>query len=127
MWKGLRPHPCMVDKNSGDILRAGSPSPAQGPPAQASSARKISLHNFWLQKPGGIELVEETSGVPCSISERNHTRTYSDTPSELQCQGRGLKGTSGIQGRTEMSGIKARTGGQLSPRQKGGQRPLSLF
>ena len=27
-----------------------SPNPATGPPAQDSSARKISPHNFWLQK-----------------------------------------------------------------------------
>ena len=46
---------------------------------------------------------------------------------ELQYQGSSLKGTSGVQEVTEVSGIKARAGGQLSPRQKGGQRPLSLF
>ena len=32
------------------------------------SVRKISPHNFWLQKPVGIELVEETFGVPSSFS-----------------------------------------------------------
>ena len=37
------------------------------------------------------------------------------TPSELQHWGSSLKGTSGIQGETEVSGIKARAGGQLSP------------
>ena len=36
--------------------------------AQGSSARKISPYNFWLQKPVGIELVEETSGAPSSSS-----------------------------------------------------------
>ena len=30
---------------------------------QGSSARKISPHNFWLQKPVRIELGEETAGV----------------------------------------------------------------
>ena len=49
------------------------------------------------------------------------------TPSEIQHWGSSLKGTSGIQRRSEVSGIKASAGGQLSPRQKGGQRPLSLF
>ena len=35
------------------------PSPIPSPPAQHSSARKISPHVFWLQKNSGIELVEE--------------------------------------------------------------------
>ena len=48
------------------------------------------------------------------------------TPSELQHWGSSLKGTSDIGGGTEVSGVKVRAGGQLSPRQKGGQRPLSL-
>ena len=38
-----------------DILGARSPRPMPGPPAQDSSARKISRHNFWLWKPVGIE------------------------------------------------------------------------
>ena len=42
-------------------------------------------------------------------------------------QGSSLKGTRGIQGGTEVSGIKERDGGQLSPRQKGRQRPGFLF
>ena len=62
MRNGLVPHPNMVDKNFGrDISGVRSPSPTPGPLAQSSSARKISLHNFWLQKPAGIESVEETS------------------------------------------------------------------
>ena len=31
-----------------------------GPLAQGSSAKEGSPHNFWLQKPAGIESVEET-------------------------------------------------------------------
>ena len=60
----------VVDKNSGgmDILGAKSPRPTPGPPAQDSRARKISPHNFWLQKPVGIESVEETAGAPSSFS-----------------------------------------------------------
>ena len=38
------------------------PSPTPGPAAQGSSARKTSPHKFRLQKPAGIESVEETSG-----------------------------------------------------------------
>ena len=37
-------------------------------PAQGSSAKKISPHNFWLQKPVGIESVEEISRVPSNSS-----------------------------------------------------------
>ena len=51
-----------------DISGAKSTSPTPGTPAQGSSARKISLHNFWLQKSMGIELVEETAGAPSSFS-----------------------------------------------------------
>ena len=48
------------------------------PPAQDSSSRKVSPHNFWLQKPVGIELVEETSRAPSNSSkEPSHGLTYS--------------------------------------------------
>ena len=50
------------------ISGARSPSPTPGPPVQGSRARKISLLNFWLLKPVGIELVEKTAGVPSSSS-----------------------------------------------------------
>ena len=67
MWNGLVSHPCVVDKFGRDISEAKSPSHTSGPPAQGSSARKISPHNFWLQKLVGFESVEETSGAPsCS-------------------------------------------------------------
>ena len=36
-----------------DISGARSPSPTPGPPAQGSNARKISPHNFWMQKNSG--------------------------------------------------------------------------
>ena len=41
--------------------------PHTRPRPQGSRAR-IDPHNFWLQKPVGIELVEETSGAPSSSS-----------------------------------------------------------
>ena len=57
---GLVPHSCVVDKNLGGIFQEqGVPDPHQDPPAQGSSARKISPHNFWLQKLAGIESVEK--------------------------------------------------------------------
>ena len=45
------------------------------------------------------------------------------TPSELQHQGSSLKATRSTQGGNELSGIRVRTEGQLSPRQKCWQRP----
>ena len=49
-------------------------------------------------------------------------------PSELQHhKGSSLKGTRGLWEGTKGSGIRARAGGQLFPRQKGGQGPLCLF
>ena len=68
MQTGLVSHPCVVDKFGRDISEAKSPSHTSGPPAQGSSARKISPHNFWLQKPVGIEWVEEPAGAPRSSS-----------------------------------------------------------
>ena len=67
------------------------------PPGQDSSARKISLYNFWWQKPAGIESMEEAAGALSSSSWGTHARTHllRLTPSELQHQGSGLKGTSG--------------------------------
>ena len=49
------------------------------------------------------------------------------TPSELHHWGSSLKGTRGIQVETEESGVKVRAREELSPREKGRQRPLSLF
>ena len=57
-------HPHVVDKFRRDISGAKSPSPTPGPSTQGSNVRKVSPHNFWLQKPVKIESVEETSEVP---------------------------------------------------------------
>ena len=68
-----------MDKTLGPISwEQGVPAPHQDP-AQDSSARKISPHNFWLQKPVGIESVEETVRVPSSSPYRTHTWTKSDS------------------------------------------------
>ena len=65
---GLVPYPHVVDKNLGEISQEqGVPAPHQAL-AQSFSARKISPHNFWLQKLSGTELVEETTGVPSTSS-----------------------------------------------------------
>ena len=59
----------VVDKKIGrDILGVRSYSPKPGHPAQGSSARKVSPLYFWMQNPAGIELMEETSGVPSNSS-----------------------------------------------------------
>ena len=65
---GLVPDPRVVVKFGKDISGAGNPRPTPGPPAKGSSAKKISPHNFWLQEPMGIELVEEPSGASSSSS-----------------------------------------------------------
>ena len=67
MKNSLVPHPHVIEKFGRNILGVTSLSPTPGTPAQGSSARKISPHNFWLQKPAWIESVEETFGAP-SIS-----------------------------------------------------------
>ena len=55
--------------------------------------------------------------VPLKVPEPNLLRLI---PFELQHhQGSSLKGTSGIQGGTEVSALRARAGEQLSARQKG--------
>ena len=59
---------CGGQKFRRDISGSRSPSPTPGLPAQGSSARKISPHNFWLQKSVRIESVEENSGVSSSSS-----------------------------------------------------------
>ena len=45
-----------------DTSGARDPSPTQDHPAQGSSARKISPHNFWGQKPGGVGEVGRNCG-----------------------------------------------------------------
>ena len=62
----LVPHVHEVDKNL-DISGTRSPSPSSGQSAQGTSVGKMTAPNFWLQKPAGIELVEETPEAP-SIS-----------------------------------------------------------
>ena len=71
----LVPHPHVVDKISKGISQEWEdPAPHQG-----SSARKLSPQNFWLQKPVGTELVEETARAPSNSSHRTHTQIYSDS------------------------------------------------
>ena len=102
-----------------DISGAKSPSPSPGfqcqevPQISGCSGEWVSGRNFWSPKQ--------------FLLKNPHTHLIRLTPSELQHWGWSLKGTRDIQGRTEVSSIKARVGGQLSSRQKGGDRPLSLF
>ena len=63
----LVPYPCVVDKNSGGISwEQEVPAHIRYSPPRFSVPGRLSLQNFWLQKPAGIELVEETSEVPSS-------------------------------------------------------------
>ena len=61
------PKPTWIKIREG-YLGSGESQTHTRPPTQDSSARKINPHNFWLQKPVGIELVEETSGATRSSS-----------------------------------------------------------
>ena len=62
---------------------------------------------FWLRKPVVIKSEEEAAGALSSSSWGIHTQTHllRLTPSELQHWGGSLKGTSGMQGENEVSGI----------------------
>ena len=121
----LIPHPCEVDKNLGGTSQEwGIP----GHPAGGSSARKINPHNFCLQKNSRDWVSGRNFSRPKQFLFKNpHMDLLSLTPSELQHWGSCLKGTSSIRGGTEVSGIKARARGKISPRQKDGQRPWFLF
>ena len=95
------------------------PSPIPGPTAQGCSARKISCHNYWLQKPAEVESADETWTHKQFLLKKPHMDLLRLTSSEGQHWGSSLKGTSGIQGETEVSSIKVRAGGQFSPSEKG--------
>ena len=53
-----------------DTLGVSDPSPRPDGTAPSSSARKINLHNFWLQKPVGVGEAGETAGFPGDSAER---------------------------------------------------------
>ena len=110
-----------------------SPRPIPDPPAQGSSARKISPYNFWLRKPADIESVQKAAGALSNSSWGTDTQTHllRLAPSELQHWRSRLKGTSGIQGETEVSGIGASRGhgpfAELSPQRAGRLVPYLKF
>ena len=56
------PTPTMVDKSSGGISWGHRAPHPHWAPSLDSRARKISPHNFWLQRPVRIELVGEATG-----------------------------------------------------------------
>ena len=107
----LLPHTCVVDKNSGGISwEQGVPAPQQEPQPRVPEPGRLSPHNSWLQNPARMDWVcgrkqLESQAVP------PHMNLLRFTPSELQHWSSSLKGTSGRQRGTEVSGIKARAGG----------------
>ena len=120
------PHPCMVDKNQEGYLRNKGSQPHTCSPSPGFHARKRSLYNFWLKNQwdwSWWKKLLDSLAVPLKGPIWNILKR---TLSEIQHQGRSLKGTGGLQD-PEVSGIRARTGGQLSPRQKDGERPLCLL
>ena len=68
MQNRLVPRPSVVDQIQEEYLRSEESQPHTRLPAQVSSSRKISPHNFWLQNQAGIDSVEETARVQSSSS-----------------------------------------------------------
>ena len=66
-----------------------------------------------------MEEILESQEVP--LNETTQTNLFRLTLYVFQHRGSSLKGTGGIRGGTEVSGIKVGAGGQLSSRQKSGQ------
>ena len=68
MWNRLVSHPHVVDKNLGGLSwEQGVPATYQVP-TPGFRDKKISPHNFWLQKSAGIESVKENAEAPNSSS-----------------------------------------------------------
>ena len=109
MRNSLLSHSCVVDKTSGGISREwGVP----GLPTQGSSARNVSPHNFCCTDQQGLSQwnkLLEPQEVPLK-----KTHTWTDllrlTPSGLRHRRGGLRGTSGMLGEAEGSGIKVSRG-----------------
>ena len=97
-------------------MGARSPRLIPDSTAQGSSARKISSHNFWLQQTSRDLISGRNHLSPKQFVLKNPDMNLLRlTTYELQHWGSSLKGTNDIQGKSEVHGIKARTGGQPSP------------
>ena len=112
-----------------DMSGVRDPSPTPDYPAQGSSTRKISPKTSGCKNQWGLEQwrkLWDSQAFPLE-GPTTDLGLLRLTPSGLQHRGSSWKDTCSIQGGTEVSGIKARAGGQLFPREKGRQRPLSIF
>ena len=67
MWNGQVPHLHVVDKIREGYLKSEEFQAHTGHPSPGFQCQK-SPHNFWLQKPAGIDMVEVTTGVPSNSS-----------------------------------------------------------
>ena len=65
-----------------DTLGASNPSPRPDHTAQGSSARKITTHNFWLQKPVGVGDGRRNSQIfrRLHLKGPHGLRTYTNPP-----------------------------------------------
>ena len=112
MQNGLVPHSHMVDTNLGGV------SPDQGIPApQQASQHRVPVPRRQVPTTSSCKNQQGLSWwkkllEPQAVPLKEHTQAHllRFTLSELQHQGSSLKGTSGIQGETEVSGIKASRG-----------------
>ena len=72
MWDRLSHTHVWWIKIRRDTLGVRDRSPTPDHPAQGSSAGKINPHNFWLWKPVGVGVAEETAGFSGVSSDRAH-------------------------------------------------------
>ena len=86
-----------------DTSETNSASPRPDHPSQGSNIRKVSPHNFWLQTPVGVGVVEETSRFSRDFSYRAHNghRTLADPP-PLQFSTRAIAGRAQVAYREKM-------------------------
>ena len=115
----LVPHP-HVDKNSRGTSQAwGVPAPHQEPQSRVPVPERRAPTTSGCKNQGGLSQQNkllESQAVPLKEPKHGLTQIHS----KLQHWGNSLKAARGIQGGTEVAGIKARAGGEPSPKQKGG-------
>ena len=125
-WAGPSPT-CGGKKFRKDILGARSHSPTPGPPPLRFQCQEDKSPQLLATKPSRYWVSGRNFWSPKQFLLKNpHMDLLRLIPFELLHQGSSLKGTSGIRGVIEVSGMKERAGGHLSPRQQGRQWPLSL-
>ena len=110
---GLVTHPGMVGKNLGGISwEQGVPAPHQAPQPRVPVPEREVPTTSDCKNQWGLSQWKKLPEPQAFPLKRTHTGTHllRLTPSELQHWGSSLKGTSGVQGETEVSGIRVSRG-----------------